>query len=126
MAVASNPKKFLFVTGINVFVGDMIRHITTVDDQLDRVAEDFAKRIERDAKKIVAAESYETGELHDSITHARVEKGEWVIGPTAAHAKYIEYGVPARNIPPKPFMRPALDKHEKAFIDACTKVAGAI
>lgn len=129
MAIFSNPSSLLSITGMNVFIGDMIRHITTVDDQLDRVAEKYANYIARDAKANVARQTSGTGTLEDSINVHKIEKGTYLIGPDippAYHAHLVEYGVPSRGIGPKPFMRPALDKWEPRFVEACTKIAGAI
>jgi HK97 gp10 family phage protein len=128
MAVFSNPKSALSITGVNVFVGDIIRHITTVDDQLDRVCADFAKRIHRDARNLApVSQDKDPGGLRDSITVRKLGKAEYEIGPEippAYHAHLVEYGVPSRGIAPQPFMRPAYERHQEAFVIACAKVAG--
>ena len=129
MAVFVNPKRFLFVTGMNVFIADIIRHFSTVDDKLDRVAGKYARKIEGQAKYLApqpGKNPYATGALRDQIYSFRAEKGVWIVASPAPHSVFIEYGVPARNIPPQPYMRPALDKYSEAFVRACTKIAGPI
>lgn len=129
MAVFSNPQQLLSITGINVFVGDMIRHITTVDDQLDRVGLKYAEYIKRDMRSNVARQTSGTGLLESSINVHKIDKGEYLIGPDippAYHAHLVEYGVPSRGIAPRPFAQPALDKWEPKFVAACTKIAGDI
>lgn len=130
MAIFSNPKSLLSITGVNAFVGDVIRHVTTVDDQLDRVCETFARRIEKDAKANAPYDPRrrEGTHLRDAITARRKERSEWLIGPEippAMHAHLVEYGVPSRGIAPTWFMRRAFEKHQEGFVNGCTKIAGS-
>jgi HK97 gp10 family phage protein len=124
LSIFSNPASLLSITGVNVFVGDMIRHITTIDDQLDKITETYAKRIERDAKANVKANSHDTGTLHDSIAARRIDKAEWIIEATAPHSIYIEYGT--SKMEPRPFMRPAFDKHVPRYERALIKMMGPV
>ena len=123
MAVVSNPQSLLSITGINVFVGDMIRHVTTIDDQLDKVAKTFAERVARDARKYAPVD---TGALRDSITVRKVGKATYAISPHTRYSHLIEYGIPSRGIGPRPFMRRALDRHAARFERACWKLAGPV
>lgn len=135
MALISNPKKTLTASGINVFLGDVIRgltqtnafliaaqmagHANTVDAELHKIAGKYARRIERYAKTLAPVD---TGTLRDSISAEEVGPGVWVVGPEVPYAHILEFGSVYQ--PPQPYMLPALDRYEPQFIEACRKAAG--
>lgn len=121
MAIVSNPQQFLAITGINVFVGDVIRHITNLPIQLDRIGAEYARRVQRDARKVVPVD---TGRLRDSITVDRLDQGVYVIGPEAPYGHIVEFGSVRQS--PQPYMLPALDRNTPRFEQAILKVAGQL
>lgn len=94
--------------------------------------------VEREAKESIVGPSDEvsapgdppkikTGRLRASITHRIGYEGEEVVGEVGTNVEYalpLEFGT--RRMAPRPFMGPALDKHEKeiyAEIDAAEEEA---
>ncbi|MFC6591676.1 HK97-gp10 family putative phage morphogenesis protein [Deinococcus lacus] len=51
----------------------------------------------------------QTGRLRQSITVQKVKAGRYRVGTNVEYAPYLEFGT--RNMQPRPFMRPALEKH---------------
>lgn len=119
MALVSNPRRLLSVTGVNVFVGDVIRHVTLLPIQLDRIAQTYAERVARDARKTVPVD---TGQLRDSITVDKLNQGVYIVGPEASYGHIIEFG--SIRQAPRPYMLPALDRNTPRFEEAVRRVAG--
>ena len=125
MAIFSNPNKFLTVTGVNAFVGDVIRDITTMPHRLDKIAEDFAHRVQRDAKKRAPYDPNRRKpgpHLRDTIVVEKIDDGIYEVGPTAPYGHIIEFGSVRQA--PQPYMLPALDRNAERFRIAVVKIAG--
>lgn len=125
MAVVSNPQRLLSVTGINVFVGDMIREVTNTPHRLDRIARDYAERIARDARAMAPYDPNRRApgpHLRDTITVDRLDDGVYIIGPEARYGHIIEFGSVRQS--PQPYMLPALDRNADRFERAIVKVVG--
>lgn len=125
MAVFSNPQRLLSVTGVNVFVGDIIREVTQIPDRLDRLAFEYALRIQRDAQKRAPYDPNRRApgpHLRDTITVDRLDKGVYVIGPEARYGHIVEFGSVRQA--PQPYMLPALDRNVPRFQRALLKIVG--
>tara|TARA_B100001123_G_C14516497_1_gene712547 strand:- start:165 stop:515 length:351 start_codon:yes stop_codon:yes gene_type:complete len=84
------------------------KHPVTLDQALD----DTADAISLEAQRIVPVD---TGRLRASINVKR-EFLVKVIGTNVKYAPFVEYGQPEGTGPsggPKPFMRPAYEKHRR-------------
>lgn len=82
-----------------------------------------AARIERDAK---IAAPVDTGNLRASISTETTGDGRNArmtaeIGPTAAYGIYVELGT--SRMGSQPFLFPAADRHEPAFLQAMAQAA---
>ena len=89
--------------------------------------------VEREAKQSIVGPSTETsapgeppkiktGRLRSSITHRVKYEGQQVVGEIGTNVEYggwLEYGTTL--MAPRPFMGPALDKHEKEIYDDIDK-----
>lgn len=65
----------------------------------------------------------DTGALRGSIS-TEITSLHAEVGPTVNYAQYLEWGT--SRMPPQPFMGPALDQVEPAFIAAMQQIAGDI
>lgn len=79
----------------------------------------FASALDKFGKKLAAegaklAPKGETLRLSTSIESTPVGKTAREVGPTVEYGRYVEYGTATRA--PDPFMGPAMDKIEPAFI----------
>ena len=96
--------------------------IQAVMEAIDRPLSHIAAEVEGAAKRSMAGGGSEhmpsepgtppnvqTGNLRAQITHARTERGSYIVGPTsmAPYGRTHEYGV--YPYPDRPFMRPALE-----------------
>lgn len=70
-------------------------------------------------KKIPRSQTPLTSE-HIVTVRGRASKSKKVSKTTqfiAPHAKFVEYGVPSRNIPAEPFLRPALETQKTQAVE---------
>lgn len=108
--------------------------VRALSGALERVEGDLRKRaqlvtrktaldIVRDAKAI-AHQKFSpeaTGATANSISHTYVGPMEVEIGPTTYYAPFVENGT--SRMAPKPFMGPAADRNEDAFVRAMEIIA---
>ena len=83
-----------------------------------------AAAIEADAKALAPVD---TGNLRNSITTVTQGDGRHAtftasIGPTANYGVHLEYGT--SRMAPRPFMGPAAQRHEAAFVQALQQAGG--
>lgn len=86
---------------------------------VDQNLEETAQFVEREAR-ISAAFRDKTGKLRKSIKlkKSKFEDGGWIVVARAPHAHLVEFGhvkflwgrPTSGRVPPKPFLRPALEK----------------
>jgi HK97 gp10 family phage protein len=85
------------------------------------------KAIRRDARKRVPKR---TGTLRKSITYRFKQskrKGMAVfIRAVAPYSHIVELGSAVRNIPPRPFMQPAFDANESAYMMKLEYIMGTV
>ena len=103
-----------------------VRNIAGLDAQLadvmlavDQNLEATAQYVESEAK-ITSAFQDKTGNLRKSIKlkKSKFEDGGYIVRARAPHAHLVEFGhvliawgrVTGKRVPPKPFLRPALEK----------------
>lgn len=84
----------------------------------------------RDARTLAPVD---TGNLRSSIgvttdSGWRNETLTATVGPTAHYGKFVEEGTVrgGRHIPPQPYMMPAADRQEPAFIAAIQSLGGQV
>lgn len=136
MAILSNPRQLLSVTGFNVFAGDVIRDLTlssnafvvaadianhgiTIEIKLERTTKSYAEKIARRAQ--ARAPVGETGRLRDSIEARKIDEAEYMVRPwMVPYAHIVEFGYGRQ--PPKPFITPAADMFEPRFERAIAKL----
>ena len=73
------------------------------------------------AKKLCPVD---TGNLRNSITHARYDENTEVIGTNVEYAPYVELGTV--RMAARPYLRPAAENHTpeyKAVVESCMKNA---
>ena len=98
--------------GLDAQLGDIM-------DAIDQNLEETAQFVEREAQASAAFQD-KTGKLRKSIKlkESKFEDGGWIVQARAPHAHLVEYGhvaippgkLEGRRVPPKPFLRPALEK----------------
>src|SRR5690606_14793221 len=71
-----------------------------------RVVETYAK----------LAAPVDTGTLRDSIMLDEVTPERAILGPHVDYAEHVEFGT--SRMAARPFMRPAVDEHEREIVDA--------
>ena len=60
----------------------------------------------------------DTGNLVNSIKSSRLGEFRWCVSAGTEYARALEYGNPARNLAPRPYMRPAMERARARFIAA--------
>ena len=65
---------------------------------------------------------YRTGALRSSITAEPRHKYLWEVAPHKDYAIFLEFGT--YKMAPRPYMRPAADKHRPAFLQAMAAALG--
>jgi len=93
--------------------------LAEIMDAVDQNLEAVGQVVEAEAK-ISAAFQDKTGKLRKSIKlkKSKFEDGGYIVQARAPHAHLVEYGhvliawgrVTGKRVPPKPFLRPALEK----------------
>lgn len=117
--MASNEDFYVEVNGLD-----------EIDKALKAFSEEVAVKITRKAlragSKVILTEAQEkvpvdTGKLRDSLKITSRKKGDRIVNSVGTsnnknlfagetyYAGFIEYGAPERDLPARPFMRPALD-----------------
>lgn len=79
-----------------------------------------AHDIEADAKRLAP---WDTGTLSNSIS-SDVKELSAEIGPTVDYGVYLEYGTV--HMSPQPYMGPAADRREPAFVQAMEQLVGEV
>ncbi len=69
------------------------------------------------AKKIPKSKTALTAEHIVTVRRKRTGRKTKTLQQTAPHAHFVEFGVPSRNIPAEPFLRPALDQNIQPCIN---------
>lgn len=85
----------------------------------DRAAQIVAKTAADISGSAAMNAPYRTGNLSNSIGYDLYSL-EAEIGPTASYGQFLEYGT--SRMAPQPYMKPALEKHEGAFLQALSKL----
>ena len=93
--------------------------LSEIMDAIDQNLEETAQFVEQEAR-VSAAFQDKTGKLRKSIRlkKSKFEDGGWIVQARAPHAHLVEYGhvkflwgkPTSGRVPPKPFLRPALEK----------------
>lgn len=93
--------------------------LAEIMDAIDKNLEATAQFVEQEAK-VSAAFQDKTGKLRKSIKlkQSKFEDGGWIVVARAPHAHLVEFGhvkwlwgkPTSGRVPPKPFLRPALEK----------------
>jgi HK97 gp10 family phage protein len=87
---------------------------------MEQAVSKTAKDIEATAKSICP---YDTGALQESIL-SESEGLKATISPSMDYAGYVEFGT--YKMSAQPYMRPAADMHEAAFVAFCGKVVDSL
>lgn len=111
-------------TDIRKFSADLNAEAKRVGARTATVIRKAAKDIQRDARIMAPVD---TGNLRNSITtevtgDGRTSSMSAEIGPTANYGIYVELGT-SRTPGGQPFLFPAADRHEPAFIAAMAQAA---
>jgi len=85
----------------------------------DRAAQVVAKTAADISGSAARNAPYRTGNLSNSIGYDLYGL-EAEIGPTASYGIFLEYGT--SRMAPRPYMKPALEKHEGAFLQALSQL----
>ena len=106
---------------------------SALDTAIARALEICGGKAESYAKEICPVD---TGNLRNSITHAMKDEHTVMIGTSVEYAPYVELGhhqepgryVPAIKkrlkkewVPPKPYLRPALENHMQEYAEVITR-----
>lgn len=93
--------------------------LSEIMDAIDQNLEATAQFVEQEAR-VSAAFQDKTGKLRKSIKlkQSKFEDGGWIVVARAPHAHLVEFGhvkwlwgkPTSGRVPPKPFLRPALEK----------------
>lgn len=93
--------------------------LAEIMDAIDQNLEATAQFVEQEAR-VSAAFQDKTGKLRKSIKlkQSKFEDGGWIVVARAPHAHLVEFGhvkwlwgkPTSGRVPPKPFLRPALEK----------------
>lgn len=93
--------------------------LSEIMDAIDQNLEATAQFVEQEAK-VSAAFQDKTGKLRKSIKlkKSKFDDGGWIVVASAPHAHLVEFGhvkwlwgrPTSGRVPPKPFLRPALEK----------------
>lgn len=108
-------------------MADFRKYSETVYSKVGKAVLKGCLLVEREAKESIVGPSDEvsmpgdppkvkTGRLRASITHRVGYEGKEVVGEVGTNVEYaapLEYG--SSRMAPRPFLGPALDKHEKAI-----------
>lgn len=99
-------------------------HASNVPNKARVVVKKTAKDIEATAKKLAPVD---TGNLRSSITTSDLRgvsrnSLSAEVRASASYSVYLEMGT--SRMAPQPFMRPAADTHEPAFMAAMEKIIG--
>jgi hypothetical protein len=100
----------------------LTKAIINLGNQMDKVLEVAGNNIEANAKSLIVSQDIiDTGATLNSTQMRDVpgERFQRRIGPTTEYAPYLEFGT-GRGLHPagRPFVIPALQLEEKAFIEA--------
>lgn len=93
----------------------------------DRAAQVVAKTAADISGSAARNAPYRTGNLSNSIGYDLYGL-EAEIGPTASYGIFLEYGTSrmleygTSRMAPRPYMKPALEKHEGAFLQALSQL----
>lgn len=83
------------------------------------------ERAVRDTTKAAIKETaVEIVPVHDGILRDSIEEFEDGVEATAAHAPFVEWGT--YKDAPQPFMGPAADQHENAYVEGVADAASDI
>lgn len=85
----------------------------------DRAAQIVAKSAADISGSAAQYAPYRTGNLSNSVGYDLYGL-EAEIGPTASYGIYLEFGT--SRMAPRPYMKPALEKHEGAFLQALSQL----
>lgn len=96
--------------------------VATVKARAKVVLQKTGNDIARDAKTIAHQKfsSAATGATANSINARMVNDLSIRIGPTTYYAIFVELGT--SRMPAKPFMTPAAERHEPAFLEAIGRI----
>lgn len=105
------------------FAADMRAQSGRLGARAAQVVRKTAADIERDAKIMAPVD---TGNLRSSISTALSGDGRAAsmtaeVGPTASYGIYVEFGTSRMRA--QPYLFPAADRHEPAFVEAMSRLA---
>ena len=105
------------------FAADMRGQSRRLGARAAQVVRKTAADIQRDAKILAPVD---TGNLRNSISttttgDGRTESMTAEIGPTANYGIFVELGT--RKMRAQPYLFPAADRHEPAFVEAMARLA---
>lgn len=114
------------VSELQALERDLEKGSAKITELAELVVKKSASDIEADAKINAPVD---TGNLKNSIG-SDIDGLSAEIGPTAEYAGYVEYGTSNEDetvrMAAQPYMGPAFEKHEPAFVEALGKVGEAI
>lgn len=111
-------------SGLNSLANDLGKGSRAVGKLAQVIVRKTAKDIEGTAKRLAPVD---TGNLKNSIGTSDLRSTGIAgnitaeIGPTVSYGKYLEFGT--SRMGPQPYMNPAADMHEPAFIAAFEQLA---